>query len=99
MSPTTLRTIKYVLAAMLLLCLIDMPYGYYQFVRLAAAVVFVVLGVRAMGKNHQGMMILWFGLALLFQPLYKIALGRELWNIVDVIVAVLLIWDGSRKGR
>lgn len=99
MSPTTLRTIKYVLAAMLLLCLIDMPYGYYQFVRLAAAVVFVVLGVRAMGKNQQGMMILWFGLALLFQPLYKIALGRELWNIVDVIVAVWLIWDGSRKGR
>ncbi|MFN9392031.1 MAG: DUF6804 family protein [Flavobacteriales bacterium] len=31
-----------------------------------------------------------------FQP---VALGRELWNIVDVIVAVLLIWDGSRKGR
>ena len=28
-----------------------------------------------------------------------IALDRELWNIVDVIVAAILIWDGSRKGR
>jgi hypothetical protein len=27
----------------------------------------------------------------LFQPFFKIALGRELWNIVDVIVAIGLI--------
>ena len=30
-------------------------------------------------------------LALLFQPLVKIALGRLVWNVVDVVVAVLLI--------
>ena len=30
-------------------------------------------------------------LALLFQPLAKISLGRDVWNIVDVAVAVLLI--------
>ena len=30
-------------------------------------------------------------LALLFQPFYKIALGRTVWNIVDVIVAIGLI--------
>lgn len=30
-------------------------------------------------------------LALLFQPIYKIALGRIVWNIVDVVVAVFFI--------
>ena len=30
-------------------------------------------------------------LALLFQPIYKIALGRATWNVIDVLVAVLLI--------
>ena len=30
-------------------------------------------------------------LALLFQPIYKIALGRTVWNVVDVVVALLLI--------
>ena len=30
-------------------------------------------------------------LALLFQPIYKIALGRVTWNVIDVVVAVLLI--------
>ena len=30
-------------------------------------------------------------LAVLFQPIYKIVLGRGIWNVVDVIVAVFLI--------
>jgi len=41
-------------------------------------------------------------LALLFQPIYKIALGRTIWNIVDVIVAVFLIilfFMEKRQGR
>lgn len=32
-----------------------------------------------------------FGLAVLFQPLVKIALGRTLWNILDVAVAIFLV--------
>ena len=30
-------------------------------------------------------------LALLFQPFFKVALGRVVWNIVDVIVAIGLL--------
>jgi hypothetical protein len=37
------------------------------------------------------MAIVFGALALLFQPFFKIALGRILWNIVDVIVAGMLI--------
>jgi len=38
--------------------------------------------------------LLWVfvGLALLFQPFEKIALGRALWNGVDIAVAVFLGW-------
>jgi len=37
------------------------------------------------------MAIIYIGLAILFQPISKIALGREVWNIVDVVVGSLLI--------
>jgi hypothetical protein len=37
------------------------------------------------------MTIIFIGLALLFQPFFKIALGRQIWNIVDVIVSIFLI--------
>jgi hypothetical protein len=31
------------------------------------------------------------GLALLFQPFLKLSLGREIWNILDIIVALGLV--------
>jgi hypothetical protein len=30
-------------------------------------------------------------LAILFQPFFKIALGRALWNVIDVVVGIGLI--------
>lgn len=30
-------------------------------------------------------------MAVLFQPILKITLGRIVWNIIDVIIAVLLL--------
>jgi hypothetical protein len=36
-------------------------------------------------------MIIYGGLALLFQPFFKIALGREMWNIVDVVVGIVKV--------
>ena len=85
---------KYVplyLAAMMLLCLAPMPYGYFQLVRLVAMIVFGLMAYRY--YQNQKMVATWvFGsLALLFQPIYKIALGRVVWNVVDVIVAIFLI--------
>jgi len=34
---------------------------------------------------------IYVALAILFQPLVKISLGRLLWNVVDVVVGVWLI--------
>lgn len=85
------KTIKIVLAILFFLCLADMPYGFYQFVRLAGLIGFVVLAYQANQQGRQTEMIIYGGLALLFQPFFKIALGRQMWNIVDVIVGIGLI--------
>lgn len=84
-------SIKIVLAALLLACLLDMPYGYFQLVRVAAIIGFGILAFDANTKNRNSEMILYIGLIVLFQPIYKIALGRSLWNIVDVIVGIYLL--------
>ena len=68
-----------------------MPYGFYQFVRFIALVGFGILAFQAYEKDNQTEMIVYGILALLFQPLFKIALGRELWNIIDVVVGVGLL--------
>ena len=68
-----------------------MPYGYFQFVRLVGLIGFAILVFQANQQGRQTEMIIYCGLALLFQPFFKIALGRQIWNIVDVIVGIGLL--------
>lgn len=83
--------IKTVIAVLFLICLLDMPYGYFQLVRIVAMIGFVLLAHAAYEKNQSIAVIVYIGLAILFQPMIKIALGRAIWNVVDVIVAVALL--------
>ena len=85
------KFIKIGLAILLFLCLLSMPYGFYQLVRFAAMVGFVILAYQAHEEKQEKTSMIYVVLALLFQPFFKIPLGRELWNIVDVIVGIGLL--------
>jgi len=86
-------TIKIILAILFLLCLLQLPYGYYQIVRFVGMAGFVVLAFLSYQQNKTVNLevIIYAFLALLFQPFLKVALGRTVWNVVDVIVSVGLI--------
>jgi len=99
MKNNLLNIIKISLAILFFLCLLDMPYGYYQFVRLAGLVGFAILAYQANQQGRQTEMLVYIGLALLFQPFLKVALGRQLWNIVDVIVGVGLLISVFRNKK
>ena len=68
-----------------------MPYGFYELVRFAGLIGFAILAYQANLQGEQTEMIIYGSLALLFQPFFKIALGRQIWNIVDIVVALGLI--------
>lgn len=85
------KIIKAILAILFFICLANMPYGYYQFVRFLALVGFAFLSYRSYEKNDKVLTFIFAALAILFQPLLKISLGRQLWNIVDVVVGIWLI--------
>lgn len=87
----TNKIIKVVLSILFFLCLLEMPYGFYQFVRFAGLIGFAILAYQANQQGRQTEMIIYGGLALLFQPFFKIALGRQMWNIVDVVVGIGLL--------
>ncbi|GEM56751.1 hypothetical protein B0A58_15960 [Flavobacterium branchiophilum NBRC 15030 = ATCC 35035] len=91
------KIIKIGLAILLFGCLLDMPYGYFQFVRFAAYIGFGVLAYQANQQEKQTEIIIFGALALLFQPFFKIALGRDLWNVVDVIVGFGLLGSVFKK--
>ena len=95
-----IRFLYLILAALLMLCLAPMPYGYYQLVRFISMIMFAVFAYHNWRNGQQSFTIVFIALALLFQPFVKIALGRTMWNLVDVIVALGLIalwWLTSQK--
>lgn len=86
-----MKYIYLILAALMLLCLAPMPYGYYTFIRFVAMVAFAVMAYNYWQREAKAWAVTFGALAVLFQPLVKIALGRTMWNVVDVAVAILLI--------
>ena len=83
--------IKIALSIIFMLCLLQMPYGYYQAVRFIGMLGFVLLAYLSNQQNHNIEVIIYIAFALLFQPFIKVALGRTVWNLVDVIVSAGLI--------
>lgn len=83
--------IKIALALLFLGCLFPMSYGYFQLVRFLGMTAFAWLAYIDNSKQDKTLFIIWIASALLINPIIKIALGRTIWNIIDVVWAILLI--------
>ena len=86
-----------ILAIALLICLAPMPYGYYMLIRYATTILFGIMIYDYFQNRKKGLYVTCLALALLFQPILKIPFGREVWNLIDVIVAIFLLWLFFRK--
>ena len=83
-----------IFAIALLICLLPMPYGYFMLVRFAAMIIFGLMALDYYARKKECIAIFFGSMAVLFQPIIKISLGRTMWNIVDVVMAIILsiIW-------
>ena len=81
------------------------PYGYFVFLRVViflAAFVFVAIFA---GEKRELLVVLFAGIAILFNPLFPVHLTRDKWLVFDVLAIAafcigLGIWlVGKRKQR
>lgn len=91
--------LKLIMALLLAACLLPLPYGCYSLLRIAAMAVFAYMAYVCNQRKAMPLAFTFGALALLFQPFFKIALGRGLWNIIDVVVAVLLLVLWKKENR
>ena len=90
-----MKYLKIILAILSLICLLDMPYGYFQLYRFIAMGAFFTLAYKE--RHSENWMIFWVLSGLLVQPFFKIPLGREIWNGVDVFWAIVLVYSAVKK--
>jgi hypothetical protein len=89
----TIEIVKGIIAVLLLLCLIDADYGFYQAMRTLVSFGFAFLAYNYYKSGDETNAIVFLCLLIVFQPLLRIGLGRGIWIVVDVLVAGFLIYQ------
>lgn len=86
------KVVLYGAAAILLLALIPLPYGYYQLLRLVATVTFGWAAYISLQRKEEILPWACGLLALMFNPLIPVYLPRELWMGIDAAAGVFLLY-------
>lgn len=83
--------IIYICAAMLFLGAAPLPYGYYTLLRLVACGVFAFAAFVAYDRKSKALPWVYGFMALVFNPIIKIHLPKEMWVVVDIVAGILLL--------
>jgi len=77
--------------AFLLLATLNLPYGYYTFLRIVVCGVSVYVAYQGYQWGQQWAMWVFGLVAVLFNPLVPVHLTKEIWLPIDLAVAVALV--------
>lgn len=91
--------IIYICAAMLFLGAAPLPYGYYTLLRLVACGVFAFAAFIAFERKSKALPWIYGFLALIFNPIIKIYLPKEIWVVVDIAAGILLLLTYSQGNK
>lgn len=73
---------------LLMIALSDMPYGYYQLLRVITFCASVYIAIQEKERSD-----FWFwaftACALTYNPIFRLSLGREIWSLVNALTIVL----------
>lgn len=78
-----------IVAIMLLVAILPLPYGYYTFLRWATCGVAVFIAFNAYRWGKTWATWLFGAIAVLFNPFVPIYLTKEIWQPIDVVGALL----------
>ena len=86
------KKLLYIPVAVLFIGVFPLPIGYYTLLRLVVTAAATYIAYNTFQKDKQSGWIWVFGfVAILFNPLIPIYLDKELWMIIDFVVAILFI--------
>lgn len=81
----------------LALALFDLPYGYYVLLRIIVCGVCIYLALREAKNGRNTWVWLLAGAGLLYNPIFRIHLDRELWSVANIatiwLIAIHMFFD------
>ena len=67
------------------------PYGYYILLRWVCCAAFVYLAIQALAQDKEGWVWLFGVTAVVYNPIIRIHLTREIWSVVNVATIVVAV--------
>ena len=78
-------------AAMSLVALADLPYGYYQFLRIVVTICTLWIAFSFYQAGYQVIAVVFGILAIIFNPIAKIHMEKDIHAIFNILTAIILI--------
>lgn len=77
---------------MLCVALLPLPYAYYGLLRVVVCTAAVFLTIRSFGNGGAAWPWVFIALALLYNPITSVSLGRPIWTVVNLATIAALTW-------
>lgn len=69
------------------------PYGYYILLRIVCCAVFAYLALQAVTQNQEGWVWVLSVTAIIYNPILRVHLTREIWAVVNIATIVVALWS------
>ena len=96
MHPLLCCRIDHIAAGMLFGAILPLPYGYYTLLRVAATGVFLWAAYLSHTRNYRMLTWIFSIAAIIFNPIIRVHLAKELWTILDLGAGILLLLTKKR---
>jgi hypothetical protein len=80
---------------------IDFPYGFYNYLRIVITCycIYEIIQKYKVFKDSINYYIIYILIAILYNPIIKISLDKEVWQVINIITIVLFWGSYIFKGR
>ena len=92
-----MRLLKLITSGMLFLAIFQLPYGYYNLLRLVVTISSGISSFNAYEDEKVGIAIIFAIICLLFNPIFPIYLDKSMWIPIDIIVGIFFGVSGLQE--
>lgn len=85
--------VKLILVLIFGLAIMNMPYSYYQFVKVFGMFGLLFLSFISFERNFRTLSVAFLVFAIIFNPFpaFRITFSKDIWRIMDIAVIILII--------
>ena len=88
------QLLSLIVIAFLVAAQFNVPYGFYMLLKLVVCSSSIYLAYKLLSQQNQAKItgLLLALTALLYNPIFKVYLGRDLWGPVNIVTALLFLF-------